>query len=497
MTTNEMTFTYQTRIFLSPEQAEILQEYAALLSQVERCLYAQVAKGLSSASCKNAFLKRFNITARQFNACRVSLEGKIATCQASQERAIKALFQQIEKLAKQIKLLEKKPSKSFALHQKKRRYHRLNLRLNALQTDKKNKKVRLCFGGKKLFKAQYFLNQNKLTSHAEWQKQWQAQRNSEFFVLGSKDETSGNQTCTAYLQPNSQLGLRLRLPKSIEAKQGKYLHLPNLHFTYGQTALIAALNEPGGQAISYRFKKDSKSWRVFVSTSLKKAPFLSVETNGMIGIDLNADHIAYVETDRFGNPIASKKIAWVTYGKSKEKLKALTGEVCKQLVEYAKKTKKPLVIEKLDFQKKKLSSQTTKQARLLSSFAYGGFFSFLKSRAYKQGIAVHQVNPAYTSVIGRVKFAKRYGLSIHLAAALCIARRYQKFSEAPRSPKGVIPDGKGSFVAFVLPVRNRTKHVWHFWGQVKKKITTVLAGHYQAILYRSLNPIPILEITCS
>jgi len=78
-----------------------------------------------------------------------------------------------------------------------------------------------------------------------------------------------------------------------------------------------------------------------------------------------------------------------------------------------KKLKKPLVIEKLDFQKKKLSSQTAKQARLLSSFAYGGFFSFLKSRAYKHGIAVHQVNPAYTSVIGRVNYAKRYGLSGH------------------------------------------------------------------------------------
>jgi len=280
-----------------------LQEYATLLSQVERCLYAQVAKGLTSASCKNVFLKRFNITARQFNACRVSLEGKIAACQASQERAIRALLEQLKKLAKQIQLLEKKPSKSFALHQKKRRHHRLNLRLNALQADKKNKKVRLCFGGKKLFKAQYFLNQNKLASHEAWQKQWQAKRDSEFFLLGSKDETGGNQTCTAYLQPNGQLGLRLRLPKSLEAKEGKYLHLCDLHFAYGQTALIQALKEPHGQAISYRFKKDHKSWRVFVSTNLKKAPVLSVETNGMIGIDLNADHIAYVETDRFGNPI--------------------------------------------------------------------------------------------------------------------------------------------------------------------------------------------------
>lgn len=48
----------------------------------------------------------------------------------------------------------------------------------------------------------------------------------------------------------------------------------------------------------------------------------------------------------------------------------------------------------------------------------------LLARAFKQGVIVIQVNPAYTSIIGRINFAKRYGLSVHLAAALCIARRY-------------------------------------------------------------------------
>ncbi len=146
-------------------------------------------------------------------------------------------------------------------------------------------------------------------------------------------------------------------------------------------------------------------------------------------------------------------------------------------IERAKETKKPIVIEDLDFPKKKLSLKekgNKKFSRLLSSFAYGLFFVFLKARAYKHGVTVHQVNPAFTSIIGRVNYAKRYGLSVHLAAALCIARRYQQFSEAPCSPEGKIPDGKGGHVAFVLPVRNRTKHVWHFWGKVKKKLKRCL-----------------------
>ena len=161
------------------------------------------------------------------------------------------------------------------------------------------------------------------------------------------------------------------------------------------------------------------------------------------------------------------------------------------LIEKAKETKKPIVIEKLDFKKKKLALREEGNpsfSRLLSSFAYGLFFLFLTARAFKHGIAVHRVNPAFTSIIGRVNYAKRYGLSSHLAAALCIARRDQRFSESPGFSAGKIPDGKGGHVAFVLPARNRTKHVWHFWGQVKKKLKVELAAHYRARKHRSWSP---------
>ncbi len=47
-------------------------------------------------------------------------------------------------------------------------------------------------------------------------------------------------------------------------------------------------------------------------------------------------------------------------------------------------------------------------SRLLSGFAYGLFYTFLIARAYKHGIIVQQVNPAFTSIIGRVNYAKRY-----------------------------------------------------------------------------------------
>ncbi len=97
--------------------------------------------------------------------------------------------------------------------------------------------------------------------------------------------------------------LRLRLPVALEAKYGKYLDIENVAFTYGHEAVLASLNHPDGQALSYRFKKDENGWRVFVSTALKKTEPVSREGCGAIGIDLNTDHIACVETDRYGNPL--------------------------------------------------------------------------------------------------------------------------------------------------------------------------------------------------
>ena len=51
-----------------------------------------------------------------------------------------------------------------------------------------------------------------------------------------------------------------------------------------------------GQAISYRFKRDGKGWRVFVSTQMMDVPVVTDRRRGAIGVDLNADHLAVAET---------------------------------------------------------------------------------------------------------------------------------------------------------------------------------------------------------
>jgi hypothetical protein len=57
-----------------------------------------------------------------------------------------------------------------------------------MQTDHKAGKVRLCFGSKKLFNAQFDLQANGYADHAGWKYDWLNARSDQFFVLGSHVE---------------------------------------------------------------------------------------------------------------------------------------------------------------------------------------------------------------------------------------------------------------------------------------------------------------------
>ncbi len=475
-----MKATFQTRLVLDPSLEPLLHSYASLFGRIIRTLFAKIQAGEKPNSLKTPFLKKFQITARQFNACRVSLEGKISSIKERNKQRIQEVSDTLTRLEKKIPKIQDKGKR----HQKKRRLFILQTRLKKLQIPSEN--VSLCFGSKKLFRSQYALRENGFASHEEWKEAWQNERDSEIFSLGSKDETSGNQSCVAMQHEDGTLSLRLRLPNSLSSF-GKHLTLPNLKFAYGHSEILGALKRQ--EAICYRFKRDRKGWRLFATIEREETPLVTDHRKGVIGLDLNADHVALVETDRFGNPIHKKTIPLVTYGKDRNQTVACIGDLTKEIVAHAKQVQKPLVIEQLNFQKKKceLRKHSSKYARMLSSFTYSTTLTSIRTKANREGVEVTSVNPAFTSVIGRVKYAKRYGLSIHHSAALTIARRSLGFSEKPPRLSGEIPDGKGGHVALPLPARNRGKHVWSFWGVLSKKLRVALAEHFRA-RHRSKDP---------
>ena len=509
-----LTATYQTRVCeysgVDRDAGDAaLAAYGDLYGRVQRKLFSEVAAGRSTATLKSEYLKRYGIPARMFNSVRVSLEGKVASVKEQQKLRLDALQRRIARAERQIVDVAERGHWD-QVHQKRRRLADLRHRLAALEADVARERVRLCFGSKRLWRKQHHLEQNGYASHQQWLKDWQDARSDEFFVLGSRDETAGCQLCVATVADDGTLTLRLRMPDCLAAQHGKYLTIEGVRFAYGHEQVLAALGsnaeyarhrrEHGakaaratelGQAISYRFKRDERGWRVFATTDMMDVPVVTDQRLGAIGLDLNTDHLAVAETNGSGNYVNAWRVPLVTYGKSQHQAEAIIGDAVADVVAYAREVGKPIVIEKLDFRKKKamLEGESRRYSRMLSSFSYGKIKTYFFSRGYRQGVEVRQVNPAFSSVIGRVKFMERYGLSVHQAAALVLARRLLGCSERiPR--RWVAPIGNGVQVAFTVPVRKRVKHVWTHWGAISGQLRPALvAQHRLGRRRRQPNPV--------
>ena len=129
----------------------------------------------------------------------------------------------------------------------------------------------------------------------------------------------------------------------------------------------------------------------------------------------------------------------MTYGKSSHQAEALIGDAVARVVEYARRVGKPVVIERLDFRKKKavLEGESRRYSRMLSSFSYAKTQACFLSRGHREGVGIHQVNPAFSSVVGRVKFMERYGLSVSPGCGFGAGPSSARVFRAHSAPMGV------------------------------------------------------------
>ena len=268
-----LSFTYQARIRGNEES---LSTYAALYGVLQRCLFTGMSSGKPAASLKSEYIRRHGIPARVFNALRVTLEGRISDARESQKLHLSTLEGLIARAEKQVRSLTGRATPQ-KIHHKRRRLENLRHRLKRVESDIAAGRLRLCFGSKKLWRAQHNIEANGYTDHAEWLSDWQDARSNEFFVLGSRDETAGCQLCVATVADDGSLTLRLRMPACLAEQYGKYITVENVRFAYGHEHILAALQSNAdyrdyhrqhgeraarasglGQAVSYRFKRDRR-----------------------------------------------------------------------------------------------------------------------------------------------------------------------------------------------------------------------------------------------
>ena len=282
---------------------------------------------------------------------------------------------------------------------------------------------------------------------------------SQCYVVGSSDESYGNQVC----QWDGQI-LTWRVPYCLEEKFGRQVSVNLGNFERN----INRMPETGAKTWHFFYKHGH--WNVGVQfTPLKVTPVSRSIHYGCIGLDINPSEIGYAYVDNQGNLKEQGRFKLIQ-GLPKEKMDAQLTEVCLKIAQVAQKYASPVVVEKLDFSKKKSQLREkggSKYARMLSGWAYARFLELLTSILTNRGLKLHHVNPAYSSVIGCVKYQRMYGISDAVAAAYVLARRGMKLSERIKPH---------SLTAY-LDVKSR-KHVWSGWNQLNKLLKKSISSRH-------------------
>lgn len=464
---------------LSEEQCQILSKYGSRQQHASKKLFNFLTHNEVNKDTfkilQQQYIKEFNIHARVFKSIWISVNAEIksqTTRNKNKPKLYKTKINDLEHQISKIKKLIEQAELAKQPNQKKidKLYTKLYYTYNKLnQTQQKLNSFKLTYnclwGGKKLYKEQWKqFKEDKSNPHAPknkedqkelWLKDWRRQRNNKLYLVGSKDETFGNSLC----QLVNLKTLQLRLPKDFPQR---HLNL-EVNFDYknkrNYQLLLKAINN--NQSLTYNLlQRKNGKWYAQISFSISNdCPNYN---NGAYGIDINYDLITGCSTKKDGNPELFENFKFLTEDKiSNQNTQALIDIVIK-IVSFAKQNKKMLVVEDIDLDKCKAKDIGKVGNKKISMVLYHKLIQLLKSRAIKEGVLVKTTNPAFSSVIAKLKYSKQLGRTTHATAALVLARRGQQFNE-------LIP----TKLASLLQGEEKKKWNWKDWSLVHKKFNQV------------------------
>lgn len=451
---------------LTFNQLSKLDSFVILYNKISHQLYVDLfIKKLPLKELCPAYQDKYLISKRHFDSIRKLLDGKVSSILSLNKNYIidtkdkiktieKDLLKQNktfnsykEKFVKNAKLslietnLKKNLSKKIQYNQQ--RLAKLKSKLKKLEEIKNTGNVRLCFGSNKLFRQQFQIKANnnliEFKSHNDWYQEFNYQRNKEFTLIGSKDEKAGNQSAIITHIKDNLFNLKLNLNHKANKITDKYVNI-NFTLNYEVETLINIIKNNQSkdkelwQALTYKLTKQRTKYNInkyVVSISFEKHLIKHTYTsknNGVIGVDINQNHLAVSNLDNKGNLLNIYTFEYDLNGNKHQNNNFISLAV-KDLMSVAIKLNKPIVIEELDFRVKKKSLKSSNNQYIknknkqLSSFAYSKIIELIKARAEDNYVEIKEVNPAYTSIIGSIKYSSRSRIDVHHSAAMCIGRK--------------------------------------------------------------------------
>jgi IS605 OrfB family transposase len=337
--------------------------------------------------------------------------------------------------------------------QKQRRLQQLRAALSRVEADRDNHRVHVVEGGKRLAKTRHNLDKSALNL-PEWREEWHCAR-WRIEALGSSDERFGNLTIT--VTPGGQVSVRL--PKPLEhlanATHGRYVLSGIAVFSHRDAEWRARVT--GGRSIAYTITREpgragrylTAAWACAPTTSgidRTLSPNDDVRADGpVVGVDLNAGHLAVRRLDAHGNPVGRPERIDVDLSGSSARRDAHVRHAVTRLIRYtARHGIDTLAIEDLDFADARAVGRETmgrgsrgkRFRKTVAGIPTAVFRKRLSGQAHRNGIRLYAVNPAYTSAWGDQHWRSPYeNVTRHEAAATVIGRRAQGFKARRR--KGV------------------------------------------------------------
>ncbi|MFH9978775.1 IS200/IS605 family accessory protein TnpB-related protein [Streptomyces sp. NPDC017179] len=315
---------------------------------------------------------------------------------------------------------------------KSRRLHVLEDRLEQVRAEFEAERVRVVRGGRKLARTRHHLEAAGLTE-VQWRLRWQAER---WFLQadGESGKRYGNETIR--ISPDGEVSIRLpaSLADLANRPHGRYVLACRIRFHHRGEQWADRVT--AGRAVAYRIHYDPDRNRWYLTASwqnppVQTVPLSAVRAGGLVGVDMNADHLAAWRLDEHGNPVGEPRRFDYRLDGTAGHRDAQVRHALIRLLHWTARHGLALAIEDLDFDAEKTREKHGRRKRfrkLISGMPTARLRARLMSMAAELGVAVVAVDPAYTSRWGAQHWQKPLASknrkpTRHDAAAVAIGRR--------------------------------------------------------------------------
>lgn len=422
-----ITLVTESKLYLKDNTAlyTYFDDYSKLFNfLVRRCVHhlKNKLKGEKESQYRTNLMLKFAITNRMAKAVIRTAKNQLKSLSEFARYQYNNLYKRRRSLFKKIQKLKVILSSS-SVSLKQRKLAKVRLFWTQMKLNKVNQlldnglKLHLTFGTKHLLKT------NKV--------KFLAKRDDQVVYIGDKNETCGNQQFQIHFNTKyNRFEYKLRLDNKWVSGTDKYIFgsfvLKNKE---AKTHILKTLSEKKSNPLTYRIiKRDDDLYLQIMYR--RETSDVTRNTYGVLGVDFNKGFISVSEINSDGKLQSLTRYNYLHQGKA-TKTKTSMLELVSKLVSQAVNVGKDIVIEdlvSLDSNKKQEKTASKNYNRMINSLKFGLFKRCLLSKATKEGVFIHTVNPYNTSKIAKERYTDRMKLNVHDAASYVIARRFYQYN---------------------------------------------------------------------